>query len=42
VEQGQQGTRMLLDELAGASGAVRSMLAPHNLVVRESTGPPPN
>ena len=40
VEQGQQGTRMLLDELAGASGAVRSMLAPHRLVVRESTAPP--
>ena len=40
VEQGQQGTRMLLDELAGASGAVRSMLAPHHLVVRESTAPP--
>jgi DNA-binding LacI/PurR family transcriptional regulator len=42
VEQGQQGTRMLLDELAGTSGAVRSMLAPHHLVVRESTAPPPN
>ncbi|MBT2514852.1 LacI family DNA-binding transcriptional regulator [Arthrobacter sp. ISL-30] len=40
VEQGQQGTRMLLDELAGTTGAVRSMLAPHHLIVRESTAPP--
>ncbi|MHC6593810.1 LacI family DNA-binding transcriptional regulator [Arthrobacter sp. C152] len=40
VEQGQQGTRMLLDELAGSHGAVQTMVAPHHLIVRESTAPP--
>ena len=40
VEQGKQGTRMLLDELAGITGAVHSMLAPHHLIVRESTAQP--
>lgn len=39
-EQARQGTRMLLDELAGATGTVRSMLAPHKLIVRETTAPP--
>ncbi|BAS14718.1 hypothetical protein AHiyo8_30210 [Arthrobacter sp. Hiyo8] len=37
VEQGQLGTRMLLDELAGATGSVRSMKAAHRLIVRETT-----
>lgn len=40
VEQGQLGTRMLLDELAGAAGSVRSMKAAHRLIVRETTAPP--
>ncbi|MDP9888527.1 LacI family DNA-binding transcriptional regulator [Pseudarthrobacter enclensis] len=40
VEQGQQGTRMLLDELAGSHGAVQTTVAPHHLIVRESTAPP--
>jgi DNA-binding LacI/PurR family transcriptional regulator len=42
VEQGQQGTRMLLDELAGSHGAVQTTVAPHHLIVRESTAPPSN
>lgn len=40
VEQGQVGTRMLLDELAGVTGAVRTTVASHRLIVRETTAPP--
>jgi LacI family transcriptional regulator, repressor for deo operon, udp, cdd, tsx, nupC, and nupG len=40
LEQARIGTRMLLDELAGTAGAVRSMTAEHRLIVRETTAPP--
>lgn len=40
-EQGQLGIRMLVDELQGRPGAVHSMVSPHELIVRETTGPPP-
>ncbi len=38
--QGRLGIRMLLDELEGAAGAVHSEVAPHRLIVRETTAPP--
>ncbi|MBT1003402.1 LacI family transcriptional regulator [Paenarthrobacter sp. DKR-5] len=37
TSQAQLGTKMLLDELDGHTGAVQSVLAPHELIVREST-----
>jgi DNA-binding LacI/PurR family transcriptional regulator len=40
LDQGQLGTRMLLQELSGASGSVRSVTAGHQLIVRETTAPP--
>ncbi|HET6269141.1 MAG TPA: LacI family DNA-binding transcriptional regulator [Arthrobacter sp.] len=39
-EQAELGTRMLLDELDGIAGAVRSTVAPHRLIVRSTTAPP--
>ncbi|MCU1521572.1 MAG: LacI family transcriptional regulator [Arthrobacter sp.] len=39
-EQAELGTKMLLDELDGAAGAVRSTVAPHRLIVRRTTAPP--
>jgi LacI family transcriptional regulator, repressor for deo operon, udp, cdd, tsx, nupC, and nupG len=39
-DQAQLGTKMLLDELAGHRGAVRTVVAPHELIVRDSTAPP--
>jgi DNA-binding LacI/PurR family transcriptional regulator len=39
-EQAELGTKMLLDELDGVAGAVRSTVAPHQLVVRSTTAPP--
>ena len=39
-EQAELGTKMLLDELDGIAGAVRSTGAPHQLIVRSSTGSP--
>ncbi|MEO5779212.1 MULTISPECIES: LacI family DNA-binding transcriptional regulator [Arthrobacter] len=39
-EQAELATRMLLDELGGAAGSVRSVVAPHRLIVRTSTAPP--
>jgi DNA-binding LacI/PurR family transcriptional regulator len=41
-EQAELGTKMLLDELDGAAGAVRSTIAPHQLIVRRTTAPPPS
>jgi DNA-binding LacI/PurR family transcriptional regulator len=41
-EQAELATRMLLDELNGVSGAVRSAVAPHQLIVRHTTAPPPS
>jgi len=38
--QARVGTKMLLDELAGHRAAVRTVVAPHQLIVRESTAPP--
>lgn len=38
--QAALGTKMLLDELAGHRGAVRTVVAPHQLIVRESTAAP--
>ena len=38
--QAELGTRMLLDELAGHREAVRTVAAPHQLIVRDSTAPP--
>lgn len=40
MAQGQAGTKMLLDELDGISGALHSLVAPHELIVRRSTAPP--
>ncbi|MCB5275026.1 Catabolite control protein A [Arthrobacter sp. SO5] len=39
-EQAELGTKMLLDELDGNAGAVRSTIAPHRLIVRGTTAPP--
>jgi len=39
-EQAELGTKMLLDELDGVAGAVRSTVAPHQLIVRSTTAPP--
>ena len=39
-EQAELGTKMLLDELDGMAGAVRSTVAPHELIVRSTTAPP--
>ena len=39
-EQAELGTKMLLDELDGIAGAVRSTVAPHQLIVRSTTAPP--
>ena len=38
-EQAELGTKMLLDELDGLLGAVRSSIAPHRLIVRRTTAP---
>lgn len=38
--QAQTATKMLLDELAGHRGAVRTVVVPHQLIVRESTAAP--
>ena len=38
--QAELGTKMLLDELAGHLGTLKSVVAPHELIVRESTAPP--
>jgi LacI family repressor for deo operon, udp, cdd, tsx, nupC, and nupG len=39
-DQAQLGTKMLLDELTGHRGAVRTVVASHELIVRDSTAPP--
>lgn len=39
-DQAELATRMLLDELDGQAGAVRSLAAPHELIVRGTTAPP--
>ncbi|HEX9227325.1 MAG TPA: substrate-binding domain-containing protein, partial [Arthrobacter sp.] len=39
-EQADLGTKMLLDELDGIAGSVRSAVAPHELIVRSTTAPP--
>jgi LacI family repressor for deo operon, udp, cdd, tsx, nupC, and nupG len=39
-EQAELGTKMLLDELLGIPGSVRSSVAPHRLIVRRTTAPP--
>lgn len=39
--QAELATRMLLDELDGRTGSVHSMVAPHELIVRSTTAPPP-
>ncbi|MEC5192526.1 MULTISPECIES: LacI family DNA-binding transcriptional regulator [unclassified Arthrobacter] len=39
-EQAELGTKMLLDELDGIVGSVRSVVAPHQLIVRSTTAPP--
>ena len=39
-EQAELATKMLLDELDGRAGAVRSVVAPHRLIVRSTTAPP--
>jgi DNA-binding LacI/PurR family transcriptional regulator len=41
-EQAELVTKMLLDELDGAVGAVHSEVAPHQLIVRRTTAPPPS
>lgn len=41
-EQAELATKMLLDELSGIPGAVRSAVAPHQLIVRSTTAPPPS
>ncbi|AFR27366.1 LacI family DNA-binding transcriptional regulator [Arthrobacter sp. Rue61a] len=38
--QAELATKMLLDELDGNPGAVHSEVAPHKLIVRETTAPP--
>ena len=40
-EQAELATKMLLDELDGITGAVRSVVAPHRLIVRSTTAAPP-
>jgi DNA-binding LacI/PurR family transcriptional regulator len=39
-EQAELATKMLLDELVGMTGSVRSAVAPHTLIVRRTTAPP--
>jgi DNA-binding LacI/PurR family transcriptional regulator len=39
-EQAELGTKMLLDELLGITGSVRSSVAPHRLIVRRTTASP--
>jgi DNA-binding LacI/PurR family transcriptional regulator len=39
-QQAELGTKMLLDELDGITGAVRSSVAPHRLIVRSTTAAP--
>ena len=39
-EQAELATKMLLDELDGQVGSVRSAVAPHELIVRSTTAPP--
>jgi DNA-binding LacI/PurR family transcriptional regulator len=39
-EQAELGTKMLLDELLGITGSVRSAIAPHRLIVRRTTAQP--
>ncbi|WP_426997933.1 LacI family DNA-binding transcriptional regulator [Pseudarthrobacter sp. N5] len=39
-EQAELGTKMLLDELDGITGAVRSAVAPHQLIIRRTTAAP--
>ena len=39
-EQAELATKMLLDELVGIPGSVRSAVAPHKLIVRRTTAPP--
>ncbi|MDQ4046714.1 MAG: LacI family transcriptional regulator [Actinomycetota bacterium] len=39
-EQAELATKMLLDELLGITGSVRSAVAPHRLIVRRTTAPP--
>ena len=39
-EQAELATKMLLDELDGQDGAVRSAVAPHELIIRRTTAPP--
>ncbi|HAP90515.1 MAG TPA: LacI family transcriptional regulator, partial [Arthrobacter bacterium] len=41
-EQAELATKMLLDELDGTVGAVQSAVAPHRLIVRRTTAPPPS
>jgi DNA-binding LacI/PurR family transcriptional regulator len=41
-EQAELATKMLLDELDGHTGSVHSMVAPHQLIVRSTTAPPPD
>ena len=40
TRQAQVCTKMLLDEAAGHGGAVRTVVAPHQLIVRASTAAP--
>jgi LacI family repressor for deo operon, udp, cdd, tsx, nupC, and nupG len=39
-EQAELATKMLLDELDGQVGAVKSAVAPHELIIRRTTAPP--
>jgi DNA-binding LacI/PurR family transcriptional regulator len=41
-EQAELATKMLLDELNGVAGAVRSAVAPHQLIIRRTTAAPPS
>ncbi|BCT74581.1 DNA-binding transcriptional regulator CytR [Sinomonas cyclohexanicum] len=41
MAQARRGTQMLLAELSGEDGAVRSEVAEQRLIVRETTAPPP-
>jgi LacI family transcriptional regulator, repressor for deo operon, udp, cdd, tsx, nupC, and nupG len=41
-EQAELATKMLLDELHGVAGAVRSAVAPHQLIIRRTTAAPPS
>jgi LacI family repressor for deo operon, udp, cdd, tsx, nupC, and nupG len=40
-EQAELATKMLLDELDGRTGSVHSQMAPHQLIIRTTTAPPP-